>query len=169
MRDKISIDRLAKLHPKLRGEAQPLIERAEAGLPNYLAVRVTYSLRTFEEQQALYNQGRTTPGKIVTKAKAGQSYHNYGLALDFVILYDKDKNGSYETISWDTVKDEDKDGIPDWKEIANIFKAAGWTWGGDFKTIVDQPHVEKTFGKDWKDLLALKQRGYVDSEGYVKI
>jgi peptidoglycan L-alanyl-D-glutamate endopeptidase CwlK len=167
MRDKVSIARINTLHPLLRAEAQQLIEKAEAGLPLYLAIRVTQGYRTFAEQKALYDQGRRTPGNIVTNASPGSSYHNYGLALDFVILYDKDKNGTYDVMSWDTVKDEDKDGISDWFEIAKIFKAAGWTWGGDFKSIVDKPHVEKTFGKNWKILLDLKSKSKVDKDGYV--
>jgi peptidoglycan LD-endopeptidase CwlK len=169
MRDTISLQRIQSLHPLLRAEAKQILEKAEAGLPTYLAIRVTYGLRTFEEQAALYAQGRTKPGKVVTNAPAGSSFHNYGLALDFVILYDKDKNGTYETISWDTVKDEDKDGIPDWTEIAKVFKNTGWTWGGDFKSISDKPHVEKTFGKTWRQLLDLKNRGQVDSQGYIII
>lgn len=49
-----------------------------------LEVLVYCTLRTLEEQTRLYEQGRTTPGPIVTYAKAGESAHNYGLALDFV-------------------------------------------------------------------------------------
>jgi peptidoglycan LD-endopeptidase CwlK len=169
MRDKISINRVEKLHPKLREEAKALIDKAESGLPNYLAIRVVYSLRTFKEQDDLYQQGRTKPGNKVTNAQAGQSYHNYGLALDFAILYDKDRNGTYESISWDVVKDEDKDGIPDWLEVSKVFKEGGWTWGGDFKSIVDKPHVEKTFGKHWRDLLKLLNEKKIDPEGYVII
>lgn len=167
MRDNASVERISKLHPKVRVEARALIEKAEAGLPTFLAIRVVQGLRSFAEQQALYDQGRTKPGKIVTNAIPGTSYHNYGLALDFAILYDKDRNGSYETLSWDVTKDEDKDSIKDWIEIANVFKAGGWTWGGNFKTILDMPHVEKTFGKNWRELLALKKAGKVDKEGYV--
>ncbi len=169
MRDKVSISRIQRLHPKLRVEAQQLIEKAEQGLPSYMAIRVVQDLRTMQEQQALYDQGRTKPGKIVTNAKPGTSFHNYGLALDFAILYDKDKNGTYETLSWDDVKDEDKDGIKDWNEVAEAFKSGGWTWGGNFKTILDKPHVEKTFGKTYKELLELKRIGKVDENDYVII
>lgn len=180
MRDRVSIERLNKLHPKVRQEAQALIEKAESGLPSYLAIRVVQGYRTFAEQDILYNQpwdkkDNDGDGKIdekdehVTNAKPGSSYHNYGLAIDFAILYDKDRNGTYETLSWDTVKDDDKDGISDWKEIAEVFKSAGWVWGGNFKSIVDMPHVERSFGRTWQSLLALKQRGYVDPQGYVTI
>lgn len=51
-----------------------------------LDVLVYCTLRTSEEQEALWAIGRTKPGKVVTNAHAGQSAHNYGLALDFVPL-----------------------------------------------------------------------------------
>lgn len=51
-----------------------------------LDVLVYCTVRSNEEQDALYAQGRTVPGKIVTNAHAGQSAHNYGLAIDFVPL-----------------------------------------------------------------------------------
>jgi peptidoglycan L-alanyl-D-glutamate endopeptidase CwlK len=45
---------------------------------------ITSGTRTYQEQNELYAQGRTKPGKIVTNAKGGQSYHNFGIAADFV-------------------------------------------------------------------------------------
>jgi D-alanyl-D-alanine dipeptidase len=47
-------------------------------------ILVVSGLRTAAQQNALYEQGRTAPGHIVTNAKAGQSMHNYGLAVDVV-------------------------------------------------------------------------------------
>lgn len=167
MRDQISIDRVNKLHPKIRDEVKILIEQAEARLP-FTAIRIVQGLRTFAEQDALYTQGRTKPGNRVTNSKGGQSYHNYGLAIDFALLYDKDKNGSYETLSWDTLKDFDKDGESDWMEVVEVFEAAGWTWGGRFNSIKDNPHFEKNFGHNWRDLLVLHNNGHL-TEGYVKI
>lgn len=178
MRDRITNERVAKLHPLVRQEAIDALNEAEAGFPPFIAIRVVQGLRTFAEQDALYNQpwdkkdndgdGRVDEAdECVTKAKGGSSNHNYGLALDFAMLYDKDRNGTFETLSWDTVKDEDKDGLPDWTEVVKAFTKRGWVWGGNFRSIVDKPHVEKTFGKGWRDLLALKTRGYVDAQGYV--
>jgi peptidoglycan LD-endopeptidase CwlK len=69
------------LHPKIRPMAIAFIAKAKtAGID----IKITAGMRTFEEQEKLYNQGRTTPGNIVTKAKPGQSFHNYGLAIDIV-------------------------------------------------------------------------------------
>jgi peptidoglycan L-alanyl-D-glutamate endopeptidase CwlK len=48
---------------------------------------LTSGYRSKKEQNELYAQGRSKPGQVVTNAKAGQSYHNYGLAVDFVIIH----------------------------------------------------------------------------------
>ena len=56
--------------------------------------------RTMEEQSGLYAKGRTKPGKIVTKAKPGQSYHNYGLAFDWVPLKATPKNKDLYMADW---------------------------------------------------------------------
>lgn len=152
--DKISVDRIAKLHPRLRDEALKILQEVEIA---QVGIRITQTLRTIKEQNDLYAQGRTKPGKIVTKAKGGQSPHNFGLACDF-ILYRKD--GS---ISYNMKEDLDKDGESDWMEVVAIFKKYGWTWGGDFKSFKDFPHFEKTFGKSLAELRAMK----TDKDGYV--
>lgn len=159
MRDKISIPRVALLHPLVRDEVARLIDKAEALFPAAIAIRIVQGLRTIAEQDALYAQGRTKPGKKVTNARGGSSFHNYGLAIDFAILRDKDGNGTYEELSWDTVADFDKDGLPDWKETVTVFEAAGWEWGGRWSTIVDMPHLQKTFGYTWRKLFAKVKPG----------
>lgn len=147
MRDPITLTRINQIHPKLRQEAIDAIEAAEAGFPPYLAIRVVQGFRTWEEQDELYAQGRTKPGKKVTNAKGGWSFHNFGRGLDFGILEDKDRNGTFEVLSWDTARDLDKDGIIDWQEVVKQFEARGWEWGGKWRTFKDYPHVQKTGGK----------------------
>jgi peptidoglycan L-alanyl-D-glutamate endopeptidase CwlK len=164
MRDIISKDRVSVLHPRVRQEVERLIDQIENNFPKTISIRIVQGLRTFAEQNALYNKRPK-----VTNAKGGQSIHNYGLAIDFAILYDKDNNGTYETLSWDLIKDFDRDGQKDWSEVVSVFEKAGWTWGGRWKSIVDNPHLEKSFGYGWRDLLALRQRNYVDPQGYVTI
>lgn len=161
--DQVSWDRLNKLHPKVRKEALDLYLKANQALTGRAEVRVVQGLRTFEEQSRLYAQGRTNRnGPVVTQAKAGQSFHNYGLAFDFALLIDG------KLISWETGKDFDGDRVADWMEVINIFKAAGWKSGGDFKgKFKDLPHLEKTFGKTWEQLLALHRGKKTDPAGYV--
>lgn len=125
-------------------------------------LRFPYVLRTNEEQAELYAQGRTKPGRKVTNAKPGQSYHNYGLAFDIVLLYDNDGNGTFEEASWDRLRDGDGDKRSDWMEVVDFFKSRGWEWGGDFRSFKDYPHFQKTFGYTWRDL----QRMRKDREGY---
>lgn len=169
MRDKISIQRAALLHPKVRAEVIQLIDKVEATLPPNMAVRIVQGLRTIDEQNELYAQGRTKPGNVVTNAKGGSSFHNYGLAIDFAILTDKDGNGSFEDLSWDIRKDNDKDGIADWLEVVKVFEAAGWEWGGKWSSIKDYPHLQKTFGLTWKVLLARYNNNQFHSEKYVSL
>lgn len=159
LRDKVSIPRVEGLHPLVRESAFRCIIKAEAGLPLSLAIRVTQGTRTIAEQDALYAQGRTRKGKIVTNAKGGSSYHNYGLALDFAILLDKNGDGKYDELSWDIKKDIDRDGIADWLEAVKIFEADGWEWGGKWSSIKDYPHVQKTFGFKWQQLYERHKKG----------
>jgi len=56
-------------------------------------------------------------------------------------------------LSWDIKKDNDKDGVADWLEVVKVFEAAGWSWGGKWASIKDYPHLEKTFGYTWRQLL----------------
>jgi peptidoglycan LD-endopeptidase CwlK len=170
MRDRVSIDRAKLLHPAVRNEVINLITEVEKGLPANIAVRIVQGLRTIEEQNALYAQGRTKPGNIVTNAKGGSSYHNYGLAIDFAILVDKDGNGTYDELSWDIKKDNDKDGIPDWLEVVKVFEAAGWEWGGKWSSIKDYPHLQKTFGLKWQALIVRHERKqFIDGTNYVTV
>jgi peptidoglycan L-alanyl-D-glutamate endopeptidase CwlK len=166
--DLVTLDRIKLLHPKLREEVSKIYAEICEALSGKAICRFAYTLRTFAEQDELFAQGRTKKGNIVTKAKGGLSYHNYGLALDIVLLVDKDGNGTYETASWDLKSDFDGDGKADWMEIVNIFKQYGWSWGGDWK-FVDAPHFEKTFGHSVRDLLALYDAKKVDANNYVLI
>jgi peptidoglycan LD-endopeptidase CwlK len=170
MRDKVSIERAKLLHPAVRDEVIALITQVETGFPPNIAVRIVQGLRTIEEQDALYEQGRTKPGSIVTNAKGGSSFHNYGLAIDFAILLDKDGNGTYDEMSWDIKKDNDKDGVADWLEVVKVFEAAGWEWGGKWTSIKDYPHVQKTFGYKWQQLLdRYVKKQFITGTQYVSI
>ncbi len=87
----------------------------EKGLSPY----IVDGFRSFEEQNGLYDKGRTKPGPKVTYVKGGGSWHNYGLALD-IVFWNKAHTGP----SWD--------GKLPWKTLGAAGKAAGFTrWMGD--------------------------------------
>lgn len=104
-------------------------------------MRVIQGFRSIEEQDQLYAQGRTKPGRIVTNAKGGQSFHNYGIALDCNFLVH----------GWNA---------PDWlwKEFGRIAKKHGFEWGGDWKSFQDRPHIHLSLGHSITDF----QKGRVD-------
>lgn len=130
------------IHAVVKESALQLIELA---YKEDIYVQITSGYRSFAEQTILYNQGRTDKSKpIVTNAKAGQSNHNYGLAIDFVLISEDGK-----TALW-TVN-------ADWKRVATIGKSLGFTWGGDWKTFKDNPHLEMMGGLSIKDLQAGKK------------
>ncbi|AEW86657.1 peptidoglycan L-alanyl-D-glutamate endopeptidase [Flavobacterium columnare] len=157
--DKITKERIEKLHPLVRDEVTKIINECNQSLTGRAQVRITQGLRTFKEQEDLYALGRTKPGKKVTNVKGGQSIHNYGFAVDICLIIDG------KVASWDTVKDWDNDGVADWYECVKIFAKHGWDWGGNWKTFKDLPHFEKRGFSDWKEL---KKRP-LDDHGYVKL
>jgi len=169
MTDQKTLDLIKLAHPKARQAMLDAYNEMSKALVGKATVRYAYVMRTFAEQAALYAQGRTAPGKIVTNAPAGLSIHNYGLAFDIVLLIDTDGNGTYETASWDTMTDFDGDGISDWMECVKIAKNYKFNWGGDFQSFKDMPHFEFLSGYKPSQLLALKTSGKVDKDGYVLI
>lgn len=114
------------LHPRLRRIIPQLIaECAAQGLP----VLVTQTMRTKAEQDALYAQGRTKPGAVVTNARYPNSAHCWGVAFDFC----RNVRGR---------EYDDSDGF--FARVAAIAKPYGLTWGGDWENFVDRPHLELT-------------------------
>jgi len=169
MRDEKTVERIWFLHPALRNEALEIYSDIAEALKGKAICRFAYTLRTFAEQNDLYAQGRTKAGKIVTNAKGGESYHNYGLAIDIVLLKDTDGNGSFETASWETNVDFDGDGVADWQEVVKIFKSYGFEWGGDWK-FSDKPHFQKTLGCSIKQLQAkFNSRLFIPDTNYVQL
>lgn len=111
-----------------------------------IQVVIVEGFRSIEEQDALYNKGRTEEGAVVTHAKGGQSYHNYGLAIDFALL---NKTG---TTIWDMEYDGNGNGKSDWMEVVEIAKSLGFEWGGDWANFKDYPHLQMDFGLSIADL-----------------
>ena len=77
--------------------------------------------------------------EIVTKARAGLSYHNYAFAIDVVII----KNGQ---AVWTVVPND----------VVKIGERLGFEWGGTWKRFNDYPHFQMTFGKSIRDLRSAK-------------
>lgn len=87
---------------------------------------VTCTRRTQAEQDALYEQGRTKPGKIVTWTR--KSKHILGEAFDIVLM----ENGKPD---W-TVSN------PKWRKAGQIGRECGLSWAGDWTTNKEYPHFQ---------------------------
>jgi peptidoglycan L-alanyl-D-glutamate endopeptidase CwlK len=158
--DEITLQRIEEAHPSIRTKLREQYIEANNLLGKGARLRFAYVYRSNELQNKLFNQRPK-----VTNAKGGQSIHNYGLAFDIVLLYDNDNNGTFETASWDMIKDYDKDSKADFMEIVNYFKSKGWTWGGDWKSFKDAPHFEVK-GYKWQDLQKLPKKKDVNGIEY---
>lgn len=151
MRDQHSIALIQQLHPKVRDNFQKFIEECENTFN--ITIRIISALRTMEEQQKIYNQGRTTPGPIVTKAIPGSSYHNWGMAADIAPLKDGQIDYNYNQSRW----------------LPIAFKY-GITWGGSWTGFKDPDHWECKLGHNWRDLLDLyHQNKFISGTEYVDI
>lgn len=131
---------MGAVHPQLKALAIELIKRA---YHEGINIRITAGHRTHAEQQRLYNQGRTTPGNIVTNARPGQSIHNFGLAIDYVLVNEDDT-----TVSWTVNKQ--------WRRVGAIGKQLGFQWGGDWTSFRDYPHLDLQRGMSLANLRAGK-------------
>lgn len=157
--DKVTEQRINKLHPSVRSEVKMIVEEIDRRLTGRAKVRISQGLRTNKEQNELYAQGRTKPGKKVTNAKGGQSVHNYGFAVDIVLIIDG------KAASWDVKKDWDGDKVADWDECVKVFAMFGWAWGGNWTSFKDMPHFEKIGFNNWRILQKMKK----DAAGFVVV
>lgn len=119
---------LNELNPETQKRAREFLRSAkEAGFD----VLVTSTFRNAASQEWIYSQGRTRPGTIVTRARAGFSWHNFRCAFDIVPLVN---------------------GNPDWndlrkfKQLGAIGEACGLEWGGSWASFKDYPHFQYTGG-----------------------
>lgn len=145
--DKITLERITTAHPILRDKLKKEYIECNNLLPKGVRLRFSHVYRSFEEQEDLFNKKPK-----VTNARGGQSIHNYGLAFDYVILLDKDNNGTFESIDWNISSE--------WHRIViNYFKEKGYEWGGDWKSFKDYPHFQakKVDGSSytWRELIKL--------------
>lgn len=138
---------LTVLYPPFVELAKRAIKTLDNRGDRYYAIS---GLRTYEEQNKLYAQGRTAPGQVVTKAKGGESFHNFGIALDF--CRDKDVERSGLQPDWNKASYEDLA-----SEVAANGLESGLRW-----RFVDAPHVQlpiSVYAIDLKDLREMYEAG----------
>lgn len=152
MKDQHSISLIAQLHPKVRKDFQDFIEECESVFN--VTIRVVSAIRTMEEQEKIYAQGRIAPGPIVTKAPPGSSYHNWGLAVDIApLLPSGEVDYKYDQGRW-----------------VNIASQFNITWGGSWTGFKDLDHWENKLGHNWRDLLDMyNQKKFIPGTEYVDI
>ncbi|WLR47875.1 M15 family metallopeptidase [Halobacillus litoralis] len=131
------------LHPTVEKRKDQLVEKIKRAGIN---IMITEGHRSVEKQDKLYEQGRSSSGQIVTHARGGESYHNYGLAIDFALEHEDGR------IIWDTEYDGNGNGKSDWVEIAEAAKGLGFEWGGDWGKFKDYPHLQMDFGLSIREL-----------------
>ena len=131
------------LDPRVASMCRNHIENCRA---NGIDILITSTYRDPAEQDRLYAIGRTLPGKKVTNAKGGQSFHNYRLAYDVVPM----RHGKPV---WNTTGAD----LELWKKVGELGKAAGLEWAGDWKTFKEFPHFQWTGGLTLKQLQAGKR------------
>ena len=126
----------------LHQKVQPLCEKfLDECKKSGIDILVTSTYRDVASQNALYAQGRTTPGHIVTNARGGQSFHQFRVAFDTVpVICGKPV--------WDAMQV--------WLSIGHIGKSCGLEWAGDWKSFPEKPHFQFTGGLSLRDFQAGK-------------
>ena len=101
---------------------------------------ITSTYRDNECQASLYAQGRTVPGKRVTKAGPGKSFHNHKCAFDFVPIV------AGKAVWNDAIL---------WELCGKAAEKVGLEWGGRWD-FVDKPHCQNAQGATIAQLMAGK-------------
>ncbi|WP_372826548.1 M15 family metallopeptidase [Polaromonas sp.] len=149
---------LDDLEPETRVRVQSMLARCAADPwfnVNGVTVLVTSTLRDAESQDALYAQGRTKPGKIVTNAQAWHSWHNFACAVDVVPL----RNGiAVWGTKGDGIDDDQSDDHTDdlevWERVAAYGEGAGLEWAGRWRSFKEYAHFQYTGGLSMADMRA---------------
>ncbi|MEI6847101.1 MAG: M15 family metallopeptidase [Chlorobiaceae bacterium] len=134
----ISSRKVDDLNPIVQEKCRKFVDECEKADIDLL---ITSTYRDIESQNALYAQGRTTPGKIVTNAKGGQSWHNWRVAFDVVPL----RNGKPV---WNSTGND----LVLWQTLGQLGKSCGLEWAGDWKTFKEMAHFQYTGGLTLADL-----------------
>jgi len=126
--DATSEQRLLQVHPTLAAKVHAAFA-ALAAQGTYFCV--AQGLRTYAEQDALYAQGRTTRGHIVTNARGGYSNHNFGCAVDCYPYL----SGPGGAINWAA-------NSPQFRAMVSALETQGLVWGGSWTSLPDAPHFQ---------------------------
>ena len=142
---------IAQLQPQVQDYARSLVHAAAfAGFE----IKVISGFRSWQEQDELFAQGRTKPGRKVTNCKGGESNHNFGIAFDIGVF----DGTRYLPES------------PSYDAVGALGKQLGLEWGGDWASIVDKPHFELRPGwaaaKSESEMLAELRRRHADNTPY---
>jgi len=131
---------IATLLPEVQPLARALVQKAAL---SGIHIKIISGLRTYAEQDELYAQGRTKPGVKVTNARGGYSNHNFGIAFDIGVFEGNKYLG-------DSAK---------YKVVGALGMDIGLEWGGNWKTIVDQPHFQlrPAWANDFSEKIMLAQ------------
>jgi peptidoglycan L-alanyl-D-glutamate endopeptidase CwlK len=146
---------LATLDPRARPTLRKLVEKAMVvARAEGVTVKVISGHRTWEEQDRLFAQGRTAPGRIVTRARGGYSNHNFGIAIDFGVF----RGRTY--LDGSTHRADVREAERVHRLVAAAAAAAGLDteWGGDWRDFPDFPHHEVATGLT----LAEKRAAYLE-------
>ena len=137
MFSKRTLENLAGLNKKARAKLEPFVIAAQELLAKRgVTVEVISGLRSWSQQAALYAQGRTKPGHIVTKARPGSSWHNYGLAIDLGLF----RAGKY----LDEADPKTANAL--YAELGKLAAEHGIEWAGNWRSFPEGPHFQITFG-----------------------
>lgn len=136
MRD-IDRTRIAELLPSVADRARALMAACEE---EGITLGITSAYRTVEEQNRLYQIGRTKLGRVVTNAQGGQSWHNWRRAFDVCLL-----------VSGKPVWEGGPVVFHAWNIVGERGEKLGLEWGGRFKR-VDRPHFQFREGLSLKDV-----------------
>ena len=140
-----SIEKMKGVHPKLI----ELMKKAISDSP--YDFKIIQGLRTAAYQNEQYQQGRTKPGKIVTKLDGYNKKSNhqaksdgYGHAVDIAVCGQYDQNGNYVKYTTDAEMFDNKKLVEISRHVKAVAKEMGMeiVWGGDWKTLYDTPHYE---------------------------
>lgn len=132
-----SFSNVASLHPELENKKEEFLKKCEE---MGIKVKVTATVRTVEEQNKLFAQGRTAGGRVVTNAEGSNygSNHQWGIAFDVCVKEYKDKSGKWVVCESDEEKYDDNK----LKKVGEIGKSVGLEWGGDWIEFTDTPHFQ---------------------------